>query len=48
MAIQALATWPREAWSAEVTLAVQELHNREPRDDVKRRLDDLVEGKSIG
>jgi hypothetical protein len=48
MAIQALAAWPRESWTGEIASAVQRIRDLEPMDDVKRRLDNLVEGKPIG
>jgi hypothetical protein len=47
MAIQALATWPSEEWTAEITSKVQEVRNLEPDNDVKRRLDSLLEGKPL-
>lgn len=47
MAIHALAVWPRDSWSSEITSTVQEVRDLEPRDDVKRRLDNLFEGKAI-
>jgi len=45
MAINALALWQREAWPADATALVLKAHELEPVDSVKRRLQDLLEGR---
>jgi hypothetical protein len=47
MAINALAVWPRESWPPEATTLVLKAHELEPNEGVKRRLKNLLEGKSL-
>ena len=44
-AIRALAAWPRESWPPEATSLVQRVRDLEPKDDIKRRLTDLLDGQ---
>ena len=46
MAINALASWRREDWPADAVQFVLKAHEAEPVDSIKRRLVDLLEGKS--
>ena len=46
MAINALASWRREEWPADAVQFILEAHEAEPVDGIKRRLVDLLEGKS--
>lgn len=47
MAIKALAAWPRELWSPEITAFLLNAHEVEPCDDVKRRFGMLLEGRPL-
>jgi hypothetical protein len=47
MAINALSAWPRESWDPETNSVLLAVHELEPNDDVKRRLQDLLEGKPM-
>jgi hypothetical protein len=47
MAINALAAWPRELWSPEITAFLLNAHEVEPCDDVKRRFGMLLERRPL-
>jgi len=47
MAINALAVWPRERWSPDITTFLLNAHEAEPCEDVKRRLSMLLEGRPL-
>jgi hypothetical protein len=47
MAINALAAWNRETWPAHASAGLLKAHELEPVDDVKRRLQSLLEGRVL-
>jgi hypothetical protein len=47
LGVHALADWPRESRTPEVTSAVQQARDLEPCADVKQHINNLLEGKPI-